>query len=165
MSTWVFTHGSLMAEPPFRVRRSSVATVEGWHRTFGHPSIRNWGTAAAPAPTSALARGGSVTGVAHLVEASVIGQIMARESSDPIEVSTALEHHVVPALTWLMTNRWSSRPVSMLASLARANVRAGGGPLGDAHDYLRCVRDGLASYGAVDQFADCYLTALRCLTD
>ncbi len=161
MVTWVFTHGSLMIEPPFPVVRSEPAVVEGWRRSFGHPSVRNWGNTDAPAPTSALVSGGSVSGIAHLVADDVIRQVVAREASDPLEVTPRIGHGRVPAQTWLMSDHWAHLPASRLAEAALRNVAAGGGPLGNALDYLDLVHRALALHGISDEPVDRYLDACR----
>ncbi len=161
MVAWLFAHGSLMIEPPFPVVRSEPAVVEGWRRSFGHPSVRNWGNTDAPAPTSALVAGGTVRGIAHLVADDVVRQVVAREASEPVEVTPHIGNGQIPAQTWLMSDRWAHLPASRLAQAALRNVAAGGGPLGNALDYLVLVHRALALQGVSDEPVERYLAACR----
>lgn len=161
MHTWVFTHGSLMNEPPFPVQTSSVAEAPDWTRTFGHPSVRNWGTLAAPAPTCSLVPGDGAFGVAHLIEDRYIEQIVAREASRPIELDIVVAGSVFRGLAWKMSNEWAGWSADRLAEAAQANVTAGGGPLGDAGSYLANVVAALAAHERVDPLARGYWEAYK----
>lgn len=161
MAIWVFAHGSLMIEPPYPVMRSQSAVVQGWQRSFGHPSIRNWGSSKAPAPTSALVSGGAVSGVAHLVDPIVVRHIAAREASEPVEVTATVGGSSVAAKTWLMSDAWSLLSPARLAGAAIANVEAGGGPMGNAIDYLELVHRALVHHAVSDESVERYLEACR----
>lgn len=160
MTTWVFTHGSLMADPPFPHRGVQVATVHGWRRTFGHPSVRNWGTPSHPAPTCSLVEGGSVSGVAYRIDHDVLATIEDREASAPIPVNVRIASMETTAATWTMTDAWSNWTAPELAEAAHASIAAGGGPFGNAADYLALVRSGLARFGCTDPLAEDYHAAV-----
>lgn len=164
MRTWVFTHGSLMNDPPFPVVHSVVAEAPGWSRTFGHPSVRNWGTHRAPAPTSSLVAGGHAVGVAHLIDARLVDRIVAREASDPVHIGIRVDGTPRRALTWTMTDHWADWTADQLAHAARRNVAAGGGPLGDARGYLATVIEALRVHGRSDSSATLYWRACTWMT-
>jgi cation transport protein ChaC len=166
--SWVFGHGSLMFRPGFPHVRRETASVDGWERRFGQPSVRNWGTEAAPAPTSSLVPGGTVTGVAFGVPANQRDQVFEtlnrREAQDPIEVSFGFDGRLVTGLTWPMSSEWADLTPEQLAAAALGNVEAGGGPSGHAIDYLNGVFEVLTSIGALDELTGAYRMAVRRLT-
>lgn len=157
---WVFAHGSLMfhhtpAAGPVPAR------VEGMRRAFGHPSVRNWGIPAAPAPTCCLLEGGAVEGLAFEVSEDTVEAVRWREASEPIRVEVRLPDGVAEALTWRMGTAWADEPPEELARLGAANVAAGGGPFGDALDYVVGVCRALSSHGLGDPEAERYQRLLR----
>ncbi len=157
---WIFTHGSLMARPPFDVRERAPGQLDGWRRTFGHPSVRNWGRHGHAAPTCSLVAGGSVAGVAYRVDTEVVQLVRAREASEPVCVVARIPGARVDALTWPMTSTWSHWSPGRLAEAARVNVTSGGGPLGDALDYVAIVSASLREHGLVDPLVAAYRDAL-----
>lgn len=160
MHHWVFTHGSLMNDPPFPTRASATARATGWQRTYGHPSVRNWGTPGAPAPTCSLVPGNTAVGVAHLVANGAVEQIIAREASEPVAIDIAVHGGTARALAWTMSDSWSRWSGDALAAAALANIAAGGGPLGDARDYLDRVIGALTMHGHTDTASSHYRDAL-----
>jgi len=150
-----------MSDPPFRYIDVQLAQIEGLQRRFGHPSIRNWGSRRAPAPTSSLVHGGSVIGAAYRVDHDTLGVIIGREASQPTETQIRLDHRHVDGFTWTMTDAWADRSLSWLAGAASRNIDAGGGPLGDALDYARTVSGGLRTLDASDPYVDAYLNAVE----
>lgn len=135
----VFAHGSLVFHRADLDGPASAARLEGWSRVFGHPSVRNWGRPDWPAPTSCLVPGGSVDGMLYEVpdpDGTVLAGLRRREAADPIAVTIRLAGRPLPALTWRMSDTWASREVPELVAAAAHNVRAGGGPFGDAWAYV-----------------------------
>ncbi len=158
---WVFGHGSVMFRPGFAHAARVKATVPGWERRFGQPSIRNWGSPGAPAPTCSLVPGEEVVGVAFGVEPqdlpTVLGALLEREAQDPIEVRMDVDGVAFDAFTWPMSSAWAHLDPEQLAQAALENVSAGGGPAGHAIDYLRGVAGALDQIGAVDRLTGAYV--------
>lgn len=156
----VFAHGSLMFHRvPAPVAGPGRAI--GWSRRFGHPSVRNWGTDAAPAPTCCLVEGGEVSGLVLSVDRRSLAAIAAREASEPVEIEVETDGTRTTAYTWTMRTTWADRHLDDLAGLGAANVAAGGGPSGDALDYATGVCETLRRHGLADLQAEDYLTRLR----
>jgi cation transport regulator ChaC len=164
-SSWVFAHGSLMFDPDFGAAPVMSGRAWGWERRFGQPSVRNWGTADTPAPTTSLSRGshcdGLLLGLPKGRSGSLLASLIRREANEPVTVTVSSEFGDVSAFTWLMSDAWASLGVEELADHAVANVRAGGGPRGDAWRYARGVRDALSAYGLDDPLVSEYVEALR----
>lgn len=162
---WVFGHGSLMFAPGFHHVARLPARVTGWERRYGQPSVRNWGVRSAPAPTASLVRGSSVAGVVFAVppgsESETIEMLMAREAQTPIEVEVAVEDETMMALTWPMQSTWATLTIDELTDAAVRNIRSGGGPSGDALDYLEGVAGVLGEMGGMDPLTADYRTSLR----
>jgi glutathione-specific gamma-glutamylcyclotransferase len=85
---WVFGYGSLMWdgwEARWSCLRQSVATLHGYSRAFNKPSVRNWGSSAAPCPTLNVEKheGGVCVGVAFQfsddLREAVLGYLGRRE--------------------------------------------------------------------------------------
>lgn len=167
--SWIFGHGSLMFRPEFPYVRRDPASMEGWERRFGQPSVRNWGTPGAPAPTSSLVPGGSVAGIAfgvgHDQRGRVLDSLCRREAQDPVEVTLEVRGRTVNGLTWPMTSAWAHLTAEELAEAAVRNVASGGGPSGHALDYLKGVADVLTSIGSIDTVTGGYRDAVDRLVD
>jgi hypothetical protein len=106
-----------------------------------------------------LTPGYGTTGVAHLVGEHEIRQVVTREASEPTRIEILVDGIQHSALTWTMTSTWSDWSAERLARAACANVRAGGGPFGDARAYLEAVVDALALHGRADPVAAEYQAA------
>lgn len=162
---WVFAHGSLMFDPGFEPAAVIPGRARGWQRRFGQPSVRNWGTADAPAPTSSLSPGshcdGLLLGLPTGRRESTLVSLVQREANDPVALTVASEFGDIPALTWLMSDAWAALGVEDLAGHGLANVHSGGGPSGDAWRYASGVRDTLAAHGLDDALVSRYVGALE----
>lgn len=101
-----------------------------------------------------------MTGVAHLVERTVVDLICAREAFEPESLSAEIGGESLPVLTWRMSDSWSDWDAKRLAAAARRNITLGGGPFGDAAGYLQIVRDALHRHGAQCPVTDAYSAAL-----
>lgn len=160
----IFAHGSLMFRshlPGARVRRGSVS---GWRRRLGQPSVRNWGRQRAPAPTSSLVPGGRVEGlVLELADpdGTHLAAVRRREAQDPTEVVVETVEGTRAALTWPMSAAWADLGVDELVAAAIRNVADGGGPFGDAFDYVDGMVGAMAAHGLDDPFVLEYHDALR----
>lgn len=80
---------------------------------------------------------------------------------DPVEVELQIGDTVVDALTWTMGSRWQGTDADRLSAHAEANRDAGGGPFGDAVDYVTGVAGALAEGPGVDGATRRYLSALE----
>lgn len=163
--TWVFGHGSLMFSPGFGHRQDLPARLHGWERRFGQPSVRNWGRPGSPAPTCSLTRGSHCDGVAYGIgpgdRARVIEQLTRREAGDPLVVRVSIGMGDVDAYTWPMGSAWNDHSVERLVEAALVNIAAGGGPSGDALDYVRGVEGALAERGLTDALVTEYHRSLE----
>ena len=163
--SWVFAHGSLMFDAGFEPRTVLPGRVWGWERRFGQPSVRNWGTEAAPAPTSSLSRGshcdGLLLGLPEGRAGSVLASLVRREATEPVTVTASTAFGDVSAFTWLMSDAWASVGLEELAAFGAANVRAGGGPRGDAWRYASGVRETLTTHGLRDEMVTRYVDRLQ----
>lgn len=162
---WVFAHGSLMFDPDFQAPEVVPGRAWGWERRFGQPSIRNWGTEPAPAPTSSLSRGshcdGLLLGLPRARAGSVLAELRRREAAQPVTVTVSSEFGDVSAFTWLMSDAWASLGVEELARFGAANVEAGGGPRGDAWRYASGVHHALSAHGLEDALVTGYVQCLQ----
>lgn len=163
--SWVFAHGSLMFDSDFDAAAVLPGRAWGWERRFGQPSVRNWGTEAAPAPTSSLSRGnfcdGLLLGLPGGSAGSIVASLVRREANDPTTVTVSTEFGDVAAFTWLMSDAWASLDVDELSRRGAANVRAGGGPRGDAWRYASGVHDTLSDHGLQDGLVARYVARLE----
>lgn len=162
--TWFFAHGSLMFSPGFTPEITMRARAVGWERRFGQPSVRNWGRPGTPAPTCSLAPGEGCAGLALGVRGSVASDVMrslvAREALDPMTVTVELDEGDATAFTWKMGSAWNDASTEELVGAAVTNIDAGGGPSGDAWDYVEGVARSLARHGIDDAGVTRYHRAL-----
>ena len=162
--TWFFAHGSLMFSPGFHPEVTMPARAVGWERRFGQPSVRNWGRPGTPAPTCSLAPGegcaGLAFGVGGSAAADVMRSLVAREAFEPITVTIELEAGDATAFTWRMGSEWNAATIDELVDAAVRNVEAGGGPRGDAWDYVHGVARALERHEAEDAGVTRYHQAL-----
>lgn len=163
--SWVFAHGSLMFDSDFDATTVLPGRAWGWERRFGQPSVRNWGTDSAPAPTSSLSRGtfcdGLLLGLPSGQSGSIIASLVRREANDPATITVSTEFGDTSAFTWLMSDAWASLGVDELTRRGAANVRAGGGPRGDAWRYVSGVHDTLSAHGLQDELVTRYVARLE----
>lgn len=163
--SWVFAHGSLMFDADFEPQMLLPGRAWGWERRFGQPSVRNWGTEVAPAPTCSLSRGshcdGLLLGLPEGRSGSVLASLVQREANDPVTVTVSSEFGDVSAFTWLMSDAWATLGVGELVGRGADNVRAGGGPRGDAWRYGSGVRGALWSHGLDDPLVSKYVAGLQ----
>ena len=163
--SWVFAHGSLMFDSDFDPGAVLPGRAWGWERRFGQPSVRNWGTVSAPAPTSSLSRGSHCDGLLLALPAgragSVLASLVRREANEPATITVSTEFGDVPAYTWLMSDAWASLGVDELASHGAANVEAGGGPRGDAWRYMSGLHETLSAHDLEDELVTRYLARLE----
>ncbi len=130
---------------------------------FGHPSIRNWGTPAHPAPTASLVEGGETWGLAlrPVDEADeVLERLVQREASAPEVTRLQTAEGPVTAHVWPMGSAWAGWRIDELVAAAVVNVVEGGGPHGDAWDYVDGLRQALGRYDLVDPFVERYHASL-----
>lgn len=162
--SWVFAHGSLMFDADFAPETVLPGRAWGWERRFGQPSVRNWGTNTAPAPTSSLSRGshcdGLLLGLPSGNAGSVLASLAQREANEPVTVSVSTEFGDVSAFTWLMSDSWARLDAAELAVHGVTNVRAGGGPRGDAWHYAAGVHAALSAHGLRDDLVTRYVEQL-----
>lgn len=162
--TWIFGHGSLMFDPGFEREITLPARAYGWERRFGQPSVRNWGRPGSPAPTCSLAPGfhcdGIVFGIGPGRRASVMRTLIDREAGEPITVTVSIAGGDVHAHTWMMGSEWNNSTIDDLVSAAVLNIGTGGGPSGDAWDYVRGVAGALEGHALDDPLVTAYRDAL-----
>ena len=163
--TWIFGHGSLMFAPGFAHEEARHGRAHGWERRFGQPSVRNWGRPGSPAPTCSLTRGSYCDGIAFGIgpgdRGSVLEQLIKREAGDPLIIPVDIGPGDVDAYTWVMGSAWNDRGVSRLVEAAMINISTGGGPQGDAWDYVSGVERALSDWGLNDPLVTEYHRALQ----
>lgn len=163
--SWVFAHGSLMFDADFDPAIVLPGRGWGWERRFGQPSVRNWGTETAPAPTCSLSPGshcdGLLLGLPQGRAGSILASLVRREANDPTTITVSTESGDVTAFTWLMSDAWASLAIDDLARRGVANVRAGGGPRGDAWNYVSGVQAALTAHGLEDRLVSRYAASLE----
>jgi cation transport protein ChaC len=163
--SWVFAHGSLMFDAEFDAAAVMPGRTWGWERRFGQPSVRNWGTDTAPAPTCSLSRGshcdGLLLGLPGGRAGSILASLVRREAKQPITITASTEFGDVSAFTWLMSDAWSSLGIEELSGHGAANVAAGGGPRGDAWQYASGVHRALSGHGLQDDLVTRYIGRLE----
>ncbi len=160
---WVFAYGSIMFRRDFEVLEERPGLLSGMRRVFGQPSIRNWGTPACPAPTASLVPTGEVWGLALRIDPSVPGtldDLIAREASTPEVATVETAAGPVRAFVWTMGSAWADWDVPRLVEAAVANVACGGGPHGDAWDYVDGMVATMRRHRLDDGFVDAYHRAL-----
>ena len=147
----------------FDVVEERRGVVEGVRRVFGQPSVRNWGTADCPAPTASLVPGGEVWGLALRIDPSTpdaLDVLVAREASPPEVVVVETPAGSVRAFVWRMGSAWADWDVPRLVEAAVANVTCGGGPHGDAWDYVDGMVRAMRLHGLEDHLVYAYHRAL-----
>jgi len=157
---WLFGYGSLMWdgwEAAYGCLRRMPADLEGHSRIFNKKSLERWGTRSRPGLTLNLTRTGTCRGVAFEFEDAARGDIedylCARETCAATEVSVALPEGTVAALTYIYDG---PRLIEDGLSLQKraAMVMQAEGIAGSNHDYIRGVREHLASLGVADPAVD-----------
>lgn len=156
-----------MFSPGFASDVVLPARIWGFERRFGQPSIRNWGVIGAPAPTCSLTRGefcdGLLFSLPETGAASVLEAILVREALPPINVTAQTEFGDVPAYTWPMSPDWNDLPIAELARAGARNIAEGGGPSGNAWDYVDGVLQVLNEHHLVDTLVADYHRELASL--
>ncbi|MDO6725794.1 gamma-glutamylcyclotransferase [Cognatishimia sp. 1_MG-2023] len=101
MTLWVFGYGSLLWNPGFEVAEQSVATLNGWHRSFCMSSIHHRGTEEHPGLVLALdaAEGATCQGLALRVKPGTEDAAMAELRERELVSSAYLETHCDVTLT------------------------------------------------------------------
>lgn len=160
---WVFAYGSIMFRRGFPVVEERTALLRGLRRVFGQPSVRNWGTKTCPAPTASLVEGGDTAGLALRpapTAAETVDLLIAREASQPEVVTVETTRGPVRALVWRMEALWADWDIPRLVEAGVANVVGGGGPHGNAWDYVDGMMQAMVGYGMVDPLVASYHRAL-----
>jgi cation transport regulator ChaC len=160
----IFAHGSLMFRSHLPVARVRPGTVRGWHRRLGQPSVRNWGRRQAPAPTSSLVPGVEVDGLVLELDdpdGTHLDAVTRREAHDPVEVDVETADGLRRGLTWPMSATWAELDVDDLVAAAVRNVTDGGGPFGNAFDYVDGIVGAMDAHGLDDPFIRDYHVSLR----
>lgn len=162
---WIFGYGSLIWNPAFHHRDSTVGTVYGYHRKFCLWTQMGRGTPECPGLTLGLERGGSLTGVAFHVDekeaeeeiAIVWRREMVTGAYEPRWVNVHTERGVVRAITFTINEshvRYSGKISEEQVAQAIAQAR---GELGPCSDYLYATVEHLEELGIDDRA----MTALR----
>jgi cation transport protein ChaC len=158
LADWVFAYGSLIWNPEFEPRESSLARVHGWHRAFCIRSTRYRGDASQPGVVLGLERGGSCVGVAmrlaHATRRRTIEALYAREMLNDVYVPrlaavTLRNGRQLRALTFVANHAspaWERlREPELLHRLAHAR-----GERGSNRDYAMNTWRALAARGVHD---------------
>ncbi len=73
---WIFGYGSLMWEPGFAHARAEPALVAGWHRRMSMVATKSYGWPGRPGLAAGLHPGGTVDGVAFLIPAAQVADVI-----------------------------------------------------------------------------------------
>ncbi len=157
-STWIFAYGSLMWRPGFDYQTSSLARLQGYHRSLCVYSWVHRGTQAKPGLVFGLDRGGACKGygfrVAKENEAEVIAYLDERELVTDVYQRKRLpiitEHGPVPAWCYVVRRdhaQYAGRlPEDRLLSL----IRHSHGVSGHCRDYILSTASHLEQMGVLD---------------
>jgi cation transport protein ChaC len=160
---WVFGYGSLMWdgwEQTLGGTRVDSAVLADYRRSFNKKSTRNWGTSAAPAPTLGLEPvqgavcGGTAFEFSEERRTAVENLLASREGAsfrlDVLPVRLPDGREVCAATP--VNDRTKSTYIGNIDIATRANMaRTARGRDGACVDYVRNIREKLASLGIVDE--------------
>ena len=155
---WIFGYGSLIWNPAFHHRDSTVGTVYGYHRKFCLKTEMGRATPECPGLTLGLEHGGSLTGVAFHVDeeeaeeeiAIVWRREMVTGAYQPRWVNVHTDRGVIRAITFVVNEhhvRYCRLPEEEVADMiARAR-----GEFGQCSDYLYATVEHLEELGIHDR--------------
>jgi cation transport protein ChaC len=158
---WVFGYGSLIWDPGFAFAESTVARLDGWHRSFCMLSVHYRGTPAAPGLVLALDRaaGASCHGVAFRVPAAEAMQttayLRARELISDAYLEARLpvalpDGRQVEALTYVINRDHAQYAGILTPDQQAAIIATSAGANGDNAAYLHATAAHLAALGIAD---------------
>lgn len=146
-------------EQPFGGMRVDRAVLIGHRRSFNKKSVANWGTSAAPGPTLGLepAQDASCTGTAFEFpeeQRTGIEKLLRGREGESFTLDALLvrlpDGQEVRALT-PVNDRTKSTYIGNIPLAQRGKMaRTARGTSGACADYVRNIRDKLASLGIVD---------------
>ncbi len=90
-----------------------------------------------------------------------LASLTRRENGEPIEIRTETPEGIRSALTWPMASDWADLDVEGLVEAAVRNVAHGGGPFGDAWEYVDGMVSAMDAHGIDDPLVRAYHTSLR----
>jgi len=155
---WVFSYGSLMWDgwgKSWECRRSLLADLRGFRRTFNKASVKNWGTKEQPGPTLNLEADPNSTcrGMAFEFldekKAGLLAYLKKREGSCPAlhEIQLIGDGKATAFVPiYAGKNVIRGKTLAEVASM----VREASGTSGSCVDYVRGISDKLSELGIDD---------------
>jgi glutathione-specific gamma-glutamylcyclotransferase len=168
---WVFGYGSLMWNPGFEYVRAAPALLRGYHRSFCVYSHGYRGTPEAPGLVLGLDRGGSCRGMAFLVAAQCVAEVVAnlwaremnRRVYRPRLVPVEVRAQRVAALTFLADPRHQAYAGRLPAEVVARHIAHSQGARGTNVDYLANTLAHLDGLGIRERRLHALLLAVKAL--
>ncbi len=146
---WIFGYGSLMWRPEFRFMDRSLATVDGYHRSFCIKSTHHRGSPDRPGLVLGLDQGGMCTGMAYRVDPAEASETIAylrqreliygvyRETAVSVRLTEAGRvRRDVRAITYTVERRHPNYAGRLPLAEQALRIRGARGISGDNLDYL-----------------------------
>lgn len=156
--TWIFAYGSLMWRPGFDFQTSSLARLQGYHRSLCIYSWVHRGTRERPGLVFGLDRGGACKGYAFRVapelEADVIAYLDERELVTNVyqrkRLPIVTEQGRVPAWCYVVRRDHEQYAGRLCEDHLLSLIRHGQGVSGHCRDYILSTVGHLEEMGVLD---------------
>jgi len=164
---WIFAYGSLMWNPEFAWDARHVATIRGYHRSFGIWSRINRGTPENPGLVLTLECGGSCRGLIYRIAPDRVQEEMSRiwkremtyGSYRPKWLNCVVGDESIRALAFTVNRHCTGYAGEIPLEVAVEAIASARGRYGPAHDYLFKTTETLRLHGIRDSRVE-HLTAL-----
>ena len=155
---WIFAYGSLMWNPEFAWDARHVATIRGYHRSFGIWSRINRGTPERPGLVLTLECGGSCRGLVYRIPADLVQEqmnlIWKREmnygSYRPKWLNCSVGDETFRALAFTVNRQCSGYAGQIPMEAVVETIASASGRYGPAYEYLFSTIDALREHGIRD---------------
>lgn len=167
---WLFAYGSLIFNPLFQVEESTLASLDGWHRSFCIRLVLARGTPERPGRMLALEKGGCCEGIA----------LRFREDQLDEELGLIWTREMVGGVYrphWTTVTLASGQRVRAIIFTANINnilyeqdasvttaaplIAAASGSLGSNKEYVMRLHDALRHHGISDHYIHKLAAALQ----
>ena len=155
---WIFAYGSLMWNPEFAWDARHVATIRGYHRSFGIWSRINRGTPENPGLVLTLECGGSCRGLIYRIQPDRVQEEMQRiwkremtfGSYRPKWLNCVVGDETIKALCFTVNRACSGYAGQIPQEVVVEAIANAAGRYGPAHDYLFKTIETLHAHGIRD---------------
>jgi len=156
---WIFAYGSLMWNPEFAWDARHVATIRGYHRSFGIWSRINRGTPENPGLVLTLECGGSCRGLIYRIQPDRVQEEMQRiwkremtfGSYRPKWLNCVVGDETMKALAFTVNRACSGYAGRIPEAVVVEAIASARGRYGPAHDYLFKTTETLREHGIRDE--------------